>query len=79
MTPAIQLAKECGIVAPDANSKLFYGYAEELERLVARAQAQARKDALNEAAQICEAIAGCSYAGNAPSLRDVAKAIRNRP
>ena len=32
MTPAIKLAKACGIVAPDDNSKLFYGYAEELER-----------------------------------------------
>ncbi len=38
-----------------------------------------RSDALNEAANICEGIAGCAYAGQAPSLRDVAKAIRNRP
>lgn len=31
-----------------------------------------------ECANMCEAIASCSYAGNAPTLRDVAKALRAR-
>lgn len=45
-SPAIRLARECGIYNPSGDpSKVFYGYAEELETFYAKAQAQALRDA----------------------------------